>query len=58
MVLKNEKYPRMKIRGPIEAQAGGSGAYLPRPYPRMKIRGPIEAGVSTKSEQIVQRIRG
>ena len=37
------RYPRMKIRGPIEAFSSLITTRFVPPYPRMKIRGPIEA---------------
>ncbi len=48
----NVRFPRMKIRGPIEGIILGLITLSPpMKFPRMKIRGPIEAIFHTRRER-------
>ncbi len=44
-----DEFPRLKSRGPIEAQSEGGGWKQRAMFPRLKSRGPIEAARAVAS---------
>ncbi len=48
-------FPRLKERGPIEAQGGRGNFKVRPPFPRLKERGPIEASPARKKASMGPR---